>query len=454
MENKAKKIIYLILGFTLLIYIVISIPKVNLGIDELDWTLRFIHGKTWGELFSGLASFGYNLPLYYVLLKVVDKFFHHNEILLTIPSVIMTFIGVYYIEKTSKKFFETDFSLLAVLITISSLFFFKQMAFIIRPYSLLFMLSIISLYNYLNRLENCTKINNFKYILSITCLLFTHWYGALVVFCYGITDLYMVIKKKIKFKYFVLYIIPFLLILFWIIYIFNVHTNDLTKYWSQSHSISSIIRVFFYILFFNVFPFTFALIARVIFYKKLNLKENNDYKKIKLMFFYIILIMLGILFYSNVINKNCSLWVDRYFIAIMPHIIIVASFYLSQLYELGKKSNNEILSFIIKSVLIVYTSISIIINFDFSNNLLDNAFKNGESYKKTFETIKSDKDIYNKDTLIICTYGKYWFDYYVTERGEKLPANVMVIDPYKYGNTNSDYLELTELEYIVKDKKL
>ena len=80
MKNKDKIYKNCIIGFLIfiIIYVLVILQRHGLGIDELDWTLRIVHGKTWKLLFRELALYGYNLPLYYVIIKILDIFFHYN----------------------------------------------------------------------------------------------------------------------------------------------------------------------------------------------------------------------------------------------------------------------------------------------------------------------------------------------------------------------------------------
>ena len=439
--KKNKKYITIGAIGILFLYTIVIILKHNLGIDELDWTLFYVINKSWKELFLNLASYGYNLPLYYMILKCFFDVFHYNEFMLLLPSTVMAFIGVYYIYKTSKKFFKTDFSVLTIIVTLSSLFFFRQIAVSIRPYGLLFMLSSLSFYLYLNKLENHTLSNNIKYILSIILLLFTHWYGAIVVFFYGITDLYLLLKRKLEFKYFILYIIPFISIVLWFVYILNTHINNISQYWAENPTIISVIYLIFIILNLNSVNVCLVLITNIS--KKSRLEENEDKKKIRIILFYIIAFISIIYVYSSFINSKASLWVNRYFIAIVPQIVIVSSFYIYKAY-IG------IFGKFLKYVFITYLLLALILNLLIS--YIYPHYHDAVPYIESYEYLKENEDIFDEDTLIIYTLGNYWFDYYFIQQGERFPANLAVIDSHKCGN-GGEKAKIDELEYVVKNFK-
>ncbi|MBR1540030.1 MAG: glycosyltransferase family 39 protein [Clostridia bacterium] len=450
MKNKLHKMVLIVGALVLIIYTVIIMQRHGFNIDELDWTLRLIDGKSWGELFKELASYGYNLPLFYVIVKWMNGAFHQNKFMLLLPSAIMTVIGCYYIYKTSKEFFKVKFPLLTFFMVLSSAFFFKQIACSLRPYGLLFMLSAMSYYYYFKKLYEDKFSYHVKFIMVVIGLLFTHWYGALVVLGYGMTDFYFLMKKKMKFRNFCLYIIPFTLILLWVIYVFKMHTITFTKYWADPVGILAIIMLLFELLSLNLFSIIILKIVLKHYKVKIERVENDIKARVTL--YEILGIALGVILYSNIINPKSSLWVNRYFIAFMPQIAIIVSFYLEKFYcLLSDEKVDEVNRYFMKLLVIINLFSSIIFT-GYYSYLYPN-ISSEMAYDKIFEELKKDKDIYEDNTLIICTYGKYWVKYHLFENNEKLPSNLLIIDPHKYGNTNSEDAKLSELEYIIKDSK-
>jgi hypothetical protein len=422
----------------------------GLWIDELDWTLRIINGNNFLELFKELARFGYNLPLYYFIIAVINVVSKNNEFILLLVSAIMSIIGCYYIYKTSKEIFEEDFSKLTILFITGSLFFYKDITCLIRPYSLLYMLSALSIYYYLKKLKTNTTKNIIIYYMIITGLVLTHWFGNLIVFFYGISDLYLFIKRKIKFKDFILYIIPFIFIMSWLIYVFNVHTISFSNYWPEKPDLSRILFLLFELLGFNLISICFLFIITKFILCK-NIEKNNDYNIAKTILVEIIVLIAGVFTYSRFINPKGSLWVERYFIAIMPQFIIASAFFFKKLYDIAMTNITNRKNRIILNTIII-SSIAGSIAFTFFCSYLYPGATTIPPYEKIYKSLEKKEDIYDKDTLIICSFGKYWVDYYLLERENKeLPANIAVIDPYKYGNTNSNPAKVFELEYVIRN---
>lgn len=452
MKNKLFKIVNIVFPILVIGFIIIIMQRHELGRDELDWTLGVVHQKTLGEILRELAQYGYNLPLYYIVVMVLDIFAHHNKFLLLLSSVIMGGIGCYYIYKISKEFFKENFSRLAIVLTVSSLFFYRQIICAVRPYSLLFMFSVLSTYYYLKKVKTNTVKNTIRYYLMITGLVLTHWYGLLLVFFYGINDLYLLIKKQLKFKSFILYIIPFALVTTWFIYIFNAHTTSFSNYWAFAPNIVSFVDLAFKLLGMNMF----SILALYVLVKKLHKKieKDQDYSIIRIMLVEILCFIAGVAIYSRFVNPKGSLWVNRYFITIMPQIMIVSSFYLVKLYHIAMTNlNNHTYKIFLKLLVFANLLTSIFFTGWYTYIWPDTELE--VSYKKIYDTLKGKGDIYDEDTVIICTLGEYWVDYYLVEANkEKLPANILVIDTKKYGNDKqNDLAKISELEYAIKDFK-
>ena len=85
-----------------------------------------------------------------------------------------------------------------------------------------------------------------------------------------------------------------------------------------------------------------------------NIEKNNDYNIAKTILVEIIVLIAGVFTYSRFINPKGSLWVERYFIAIMPQFIIASAFYFKKLYDIAmtnitNRKNRIILNTIIIS---------------------------------------------------------------------------------------------------------
>jgi hypothetical protein len=164
-----------------------------------------------------------------------------------------------------------------------------------------------------------------------------------------------------------------------------------------------------------------------------------------------VILFAGTVIYSKFINTAGCLIRNRYFIVVLPHIILINSYIVSIIY--GKMKNNKILK-----LAFVWSIIADIIYMIIISYFLGICYPNIEGdgfYKRRVDYLIEQEDIYDDSTLIICTFGKAWVKYYFTDSGLQLPQNIIVVDPLKYPNTEHMSAEdLANFEYCVKDGKI
>ncbi len=129
-----------------------------------------------------------HMPLYYFYLKPFSMF---NDIVLRLSSVIpgiLSIITMYLLGKEYSK--KIAYFATAITTVLSFLIYYSQE---VRFYSLLFLMSSISLLYTIRLVKNTTKKNYIGYILSNILILTTHVLGIIYVF---FSFIYVAYKKK------------------------------------------------------------------------------------------------------------------------------------------------------------------------------------------------------------------------------------------------------------------
>ena len=191
-----------------------------------------------------------HMPLYYFFLKGWMFLFGNEDLVLRFSSVILgclNIISMYFLGKTLK---DKNCGLLCALFTTFSSFaiYFSQE---LRPYSLIFLISIFVAIFFIKSIRNLNKSNLFFYVFFNFLLLITHTISFVYVF-FNLVIFSVIIYKnnpKIKTKICSIYIVLFLLFLPLLPFLINVLSREtLSQNWGE-FTISKII--FCYIDYFS-----------------------------------------------------------------------------------------------------------------------------------------------------------------------------------------------------------
>ncbi|MBQ8671969.1 MAG: glycosyltransferase family 39 protein [Alphaproteobacteria bacterium] len=373
--------------------------------DELAWTIRFVHNKDIMQTLSELSAGLYNLPLYYVFLSFFYKI-SISPIWLRIPSIIATMGAIWFTIKFIVQYYGKIYRIPAYLLFLCTPIFF-HIALQVRPYAFMLFFSALSYYFYYERLQKESYANIIKFGLIISLLMYSHWYGGLLIACYGFTDLYLWIKKKISFKNIVSYIICFFAFLPWFIAIIMNHYYGLFIYWGLQNSYLFILSVFYNLLTSKVLM---SLLLCFIIYSlskivrhipvAVALKLNPEYHTLFTIFF----IWSTVYLYGR-INPNGSIIEIRYFFILIPMVII---FMVSVLSTINFKTLIKNKIFIGMSLPVMGLILVLFDNFDVNLKSIEVEFYD---YKKYLAMLDKEQQKSGKDILVIYKHQNF-FDYY------------------------------------------
>ena len=275
------------------------------------------------------------------------------------------------------------------------------------------------MYFYLKRLEK----ENFTNILIVSLLFiaisYTHWFGWILIAMYGLTDLYLIIRKKACFKVLLSYLFTIVLFIPWIYLIINNIEQDISTFWLMVPNIDKIFKTISYLLGADcnqfVILFFFISVSLIFINRKKNKMLDNKINIFLNSFFMIAFSFIVVYIYSKYINPNVPLFLERYFIIVLPQLYIVFLYLFSLILK-----NDFLVNRIISIVLILVFTILQIINY---NNYFKVEFFD---YKLLADYLISNDDIGNDDTLIINNTGFYYsgfVEYYFDNKGFEITKN-------------------------------
>jgi len=413
------------------VFMLVFASESSFWLDELDWTIGVISGKAifngrlFTPMFQTLWEQGYNLPLYYIILKPLYALLPYGETFLLIPSILFVIIGIVITGKAGKIIDGTDTGFFAVCIAVSSATLIGQGGWELRPYSITFCFSSLALLMYIKRFKSETNKNILLYGVSLVLLLYSHWFGSITALFYAFTDLCLCLRKKISLRCIFAYILAGILFLPWFFMMVFHHKTDLSSYWAWVPEFMAPIKTIFYLLsntklYCLLFGIGFILILFKYFRKNKNVVP--DVSGIWLfMSIGIIWTILPVYIYSKFINQSGSFYVERYFFVIMPHVFLITAYGFSETFYDLRRS----FFYLHKQKKYLYYITIALFCFTFSENYKKAPYSTmwGESYRQTAEYLAQDERTLSANSLIICSSGSEWIEYYFNKRGFTIPAN-------------------------------
>ena len=368
-----------------------------------------------------------NLPLYYMLMYFSYRILNYSFLSLILPGIIFSIIGILFLLKIIKKMFGNITSLIILCLIVFSGFFISNILWEVRCYGLLFMLSSMFIYFYIRRLENENYFNIIIYGLIGLALAYTHWFGGILILFYFLTDLYLFLKHRIKFKCILSYILIAILFLPWIYLLVNNIMIDLSSFWPSVPTLDTIVYTINNLLGIktNYLFFIIFLLAIVILIVKFIKRKNINFNKLDLtfnMFLSIVFIVIGTYIYSVYICSKRSLFVERYFIVILPAIYIIIAYLINFLLNQKFGKLSKLFNKILVSLLFVFLIYNLCINLKYFFIQWD------LNYNSIADSLLANDDI-NCDTTLIINDAKFsnsgFFEYYFENRNHKVPKNYL-----------------------------
>jgi len=451
-EKKVRIYTIVVIGLLLLMagFMLVNASKQSFWLDELDGTILYISGKLIDNngpvpMFRALLEDGHNLPLYYIIVKPLYKMMPYGETYLLIPSIVFAIIGILIIGKAGKIIGGINIGFVTVCVAVSSgtLIYY---GWEFRPYTITICFSSLTLLMYIKRLKQETNKNILNYSISLVLFLFCHWFASILALSYAFIDLYLYLRKKISLKCIFSYILAGLLFLPWVLLVLFLHKTDFSTFFGQNPSGIEPIRIVFFILSNSlIYLILFNIGFNLILFKNIRENENKTMSVSKIWFFIAIGIIWTILLvyiYCRYINPKGSLFVDRYFLVIMPHVFLITAYGFSKTFCVIQRLffKTAIKRRFLYGIVILLVCFGIYSAYRKSYSSISSIY---QPYREVAELLSKDKQVSSVNSLVICSYGFSWIDYYFSKRGFIIPANYAACDDYK--NTN---LFISDGQYI------
>ncbi len=441
--------------------------------DEIA-SIGFIrNGLSLSEIMDTYLHIENNLPFYPLILYVVYRIMPYGEKYLLIPSILFCLIGIVLLALSAARLKGKRAGFIALCMGTSSGILIWQAAWEIRCYALAFMLSNLVLYAFIKKSIEPGKKHLILYGVSMAFFFWTHWFAVILMAFYGIVDLVLVILKKISWKQLFSYVPGCLIYFPWLFLSFYFKSWGLEDYWSEVPQWKNMVwTILFYlngnrVLWYLCLITGAALLICAI--RWLRRPYSEEKAKVMLKAFCVAAIgwLIGLVFIvGRYLAPSSSLYVERYFTVIQPHILIVTTLGLDVVLDWADRIRSGEVKFgtvpnrawiskaaawAVRTAVIALLVISFAICYRNEYVAIRKPF---EPYREAAEYLVEEKGIWDEKSLFMGSNRFCMLDgfihYYFEKRGYEPPANItgsMVLSEQEsrfYG----DYTQFSEEELL------
>ena len=336
-----------------------------------------------------------------------------------IANTIGFYVGAVVVRKGWNKYVGIIFEML--LITSNALI--VNSGFAVRSYGFMILMSLFLLYIIIRRFEDGAESKNKTtalYTVAILAICYTHYFGILTCFGFFLYECYLFIKKRYTYKFIFSYIIAGAVYLPWLVVNYMITREQWgSVFWISPPNYSSIISILLWLS--SSQELVILCLMLGFFITLYKVKENRVDISLNIALIITIAAEIAIVFiYSKYINPKSSVWTNRYFLNLLPYILIIASFGIVNMASFFVEDK-------IKKVSFVYAVLAFLI---FVNSNVVFRVKGGmegmfyQPYREAAEYLLNQPDANSSDTLVLISsvYSTGW-DYYLSHNGKFEPLS-------------------------------
>lgn len=434
------------------------------GIALLLWMgiFSFVNGNCQSFWADELASIGFirdglsipevlntylyrenNLPMYPMILYVIYRIMPYGEKFLLIPSILFCVAGVILLAMTVSRLKGKRAGFIALCMGTSSGILIWQAAWEIRCYAMVFLLSTFVFYTFIGKYLEPGRKQLILFGTAVALCLWTHWFACILLVFYGMTDLMMVIMRRISWKHLLCYVPGCLLYFPWLLVSFYYKSWGLENYWSDVPGWKNTLwTVLFYLsgnrLLWYICLITGALLCvGAVRY----IRRPASEEKIKAMMaaFSVAVTgwVIGVVFvFSRYFYPEGGLFVERYFTVVQPQILLVTALGIDHILDLAdrlavtEKIKSILLArisaWVIRAIVILILAVAFITCYRDSYIAIRKPL---EPYREAADYLIGEQGIWDDKSLFMGSNEFCMLDgfvhYYFEKRGFEPPTHIV-----------------------------
>lgn len=286
-------------------------------------------------------ALGFNLrmrdatpPLFNILAVLWYQIAPYGEQWILLISIIPSVLSIYLIGCISEKLSGKYAGICSSIFMATATSFWVKGAYELRSYGMLVFFITLTILFYYKSLKTENRFNKVIYSILLACVAMTHYFGMLILGMCFISDLILLIVKKVNIKRGLVYIFPALVTVGWLCAVFfvtlrNKKPEEIAS-WFPVPEIEHIQGMISYITGYQEYVYTiFMICAAIILFsfttKKLSLLSLENY-----MYLFcvgtVVTVFAILVVYGNFVNQKSTMWADRYFSILFPFAMIICGY--------------------------------------------------------------------------------------------------------------------------------
>ena len=277
-----------------------------------------------------------NLPLYALLLWPVYHCLPAQEVCLLSLSMLLTFGGVAFLGLFAHKRYGKPAAILSLALCLCSNTVRNRIGLELRAYSLMFFGGTFSLYMLLLLHEKRSKRRYVLTGLALVILVFSHYFGVLTFAILAGGALVVVLCRREKKSYLAPFIAAGLLFVPWFAATRMMTSVSSENFWIPRPAFADVPKAVAYLLGGNailcgLFGLGWIMLLAVLIRKKQWISPES------FMLLTPVAVLGGVFVYSRYLSKGGGLFENRYFIAVLPMLLLTVAAAFQQYWDLCEK---------------------------------------------------------------------------------------------------------------------
>lgn len=374
-----------------------------------------------------------NLPLYPLLLYVTYRIMPYGEKYLLIPSILFCLAGIIFLALSAGRLKGKRAGFITLWLGASSSVLLWQAAWEIRCYAMAFFLSALVLYAFIGKFQKSGTKRMVLYGVAVALCFWTHWFACILLFFYGVTDLILVILRKISWKHLLCYVPGCLIYFPWLFASFYYKSWGLDNYWSEAPEWKDMFwTVLFYLNGNRILWYICLITGAFLVGRALYVMRKRDAKETTgaLLAAFCVAVtgwMIGFVFvFSKYIYPEGGLFVERYFTVVQPHILLITALGIDYLLDRAEKLPQKPVVWTARTAVALLLVVSFVISYRDAYRSIRRPM---EPYREAADYLAGEGGIWDENALFIgsnefCALDGF-IEYYFVKRGYEAPAHIV-----------------------------